>query len=174
MVSSGAPSTRATQSTMARLLRGVSFCLTEQCREWKIAKFYLAPDFTRVYYCHICGSPCEMVADTFDYTGGQPFKQVRVEFDYDSVEHRYRQIAIVTNEDSAGTGVHTFRTAMIKTQQRALEIATARLSNLACGDDAERHFVLVNLDHSLEEVKRVCSLMRARTVGEVAATQAVV
>ncbi len=157
-----------------RLLRGVSFCSTESCDQWKNPRFHLAPDFTRDYRCHKCGAPCEMVCDTFDYKGGQPFKQVRVEFDWDSVEHRYRQIAIVTNEASEGVGVHTFRTAMIKTQQRALEIATARLSNLACGDDVERHFVLVNLDHSLDEVKRVCSLMRSRAVGEVERTRAVV
>lgn len=157
-----------------RLLRGVSFCPSEWCDQWKNPRFHLVPDFTRTYHCHKCAAPCEMVSDTFDYKGGQPFRQVRVEFDWDSVEHRYKQIAIVTNEDSEGIGVHTFRTAMIKTQQRALEVATARLSNLTYGDDAEQHFVLVNLDHSLEEVKRVCSLMRSQAVGEVTRTRAVV
>ncbi len=147
---------------MARpLLRGVSYCSTEECREWKAPRFHLSAVFDpdKPYYCHCCRTPCEMVVDSFDYTGGHPFRQVRVEFDYDSLEHRYRAVAIVTNHACEGIGVHTFRTAMIKTEKRALEIAECRLSNLSFGADADRCFALVNFDHPLEEVKRVCAQM---------------
>ncbi len=145
---------------MAKLARAVMLCTTPECREWKQGRFMLASQFLEVErYCACCGGPVDFVPDTFDYTGGQPYRQVRVEYDYDCIEHRYRAIAIVTNEDSEGIGVHTYRTAVVKTEKRALQIAESRLSNLCAGQDAAQYSLIIDFADSLEEIKRVCAAM---------------
>jgi hypothetical protein len=62
---------------------------------------------------------------------GTAFKEVRVEFNYDPIQKRFRDLAIVRDEAIWGRGsTYTLRSPLIKTEKRALSVAEAVLANL--------------------------------------------
>jgi len=96
-----------------------------------------------------------------------PFKEVRVEFDYDLLEDKFRQLAIVRDESIWGTGnKYLLKSPLIKTEKRALKVAEAILGNLQRWDDMfdgegipnTREFV-ISWDDSLPEFTRKLAIV---------------
>jgi len=140
---------------MARMSRSVSYCVNPECDDAGSGRFHLGKVDPETY-CNICHQLSTIVPETFDYSGGQPYRQVRVEYDYFAPEARYRGLAIVTNEaiPEAEGGIHTFRSPLIKTPKRALTAAEHRLSNLSQGQQPDQLHTTVNFDKPFDEVKR--------------------
>lgn len=66
------------------------------------------------------------------YTGtADIFNEVRVEHNFDSLQKRYRSIAIVNDDSLAGIcNTYTLQSPLIQTENRALKVAEALLANL--------------------------------------------
>lgn len=59
------------------------------------------------------------------------YKEVRVEYNYDPVAARYREIAIVRDESVEGSGnKYVLMSPLIRTEKRALKVAESLLANL--------------------------------------------
>jgi hypothetical protein len=85
------------------------------------------------FYCPRCRQPGFIVHERgiVRRNNGDPFKEVKVEFNYDPVGTRFREIAIVRDEAIWGRGSqYTLMSPLIKTEQRALKVAEAILANL--------------------------------------------
>lgn len=148
----------------SRMQRGVGYCTTSNCsREYK-ANFLLGP--TAAFRCLECRTDGLFVPETFDYKRGQPYRQVRVEYDYDPALCKYRGLAIVTDEsipEDRG-GVHTFRSPLFKTSKRALDAAALRLSNLRAGLEPGGLLVLLDFDAPIEEFRAKLRAWESRLV----------
>jgi len=60
-----------------------------------------------------------------------PFKECRVEYNYDPIGGRFQEIAIVRDESLWGSGSsYTLLSPLIKTEKRALKVAESILANL--------------------------------------------
>jgi len=85
------------------------------------------------FYCPRCRNLGMVVKEVgnAEVNGTAPFKEVRVEFNYDPCTRQFREIAIVRDEAIWGTGSkYTLMSPLIKTEKRALKVAEAVLANL--------------------------------------------
>jgi hypothetical protein len=87
------------------------------------------------FYCPRCRHLGTVVKETGHVDRGDrddaPFKEVRVEFNYDPTTKRFLEIAIVRDEAIWGTGSkYTLLSPLIKTEKRALKVAESVLANL--------------------------------------------
>ena len=139
---------------MGRLKRSVTYCMNETCDQWIKPRFHLGPILDAELLCCKCAGNAVIVSESFDYSGGNPCRQVRVEFNYCPLDERYLGLVIVTNEDLLEGGVYTFKTPLLKTQRRALQVAEERLSNLSLNQLADSLPAYINFDLPLEDVKR--------------------
>ncbi len=148
-----------------RIRRGCGFCLSPECARQHQAQFLLGSRDT--FSCNVCNTSGLYVEETFDYILGQPYRQVRVEFDYDSHTREYRGLAIVTNEDipEGEGGVHTYRSPLYKTPKRALQAAEHRLSNLTVGRDADGYEITISWDDPMPKYKAALREWQDRLVG---------
>jgi hypothetical protein len=117
--------------------RGVGYCTNvgssgrEGCEDYAKGSFLLNHGDT--FYCPRCREAGEVVTErgVSQPRSGAPFKEVRVEFNYDPINSRYREIGIVRDEAIWGTGSkYTLLSPLIKTEKRALKVAEAILANL--------------------------------------------
>ncbi len=118
--------------------RGVGYCMntgsleTEGCEEYAKGVFLL--NHGNNFYCPRCRHLGKVVKEVGQADRGDndaPFKEVRVEFNYDPCTGKFREIAIVRDEAIWGTGSkYTLLSPLIKTEKRALKVAEAVLANL--------------------------------------------
>jgi hypothetical protein len=111
------------------------------------------------FYCPRCRHLGTVVKEVgkADINDTAPFKEVRVEFNYDPCSEKFREIAIVRDEAIWGTGSkYTLLSPLIKTEKRALKVAEAVLANLqryaelTGGDEIPRSTeVILNFDDDL-------------------------
>lgn len=122
---------------MSKLTRAVGICRTRDCEEFhkdvflvNHGEFFVCPK------CRKAGMYLPEKGETLNTTS-LDFYQVRVEFNYDPDRNTFRSIAIVTDESMPkdGGNVYTLKTALIRTDKRALEVATALLGNLMLADE---------------------------------------
>ena len=117
---------------MSKLRRGVGICRNADCEEHNKDIFLV--NHGNSFVCPRCrkqGFYLQEQGTTLNNTS-LDFYQVRVEFNYSPHEDRFRSIAIVTDESmpKSGGNVYTLKTPLIRTDKRALEVATALLGNL--------------------------------------------
>jgi hypothetical protein len=111
--------------------RAVGYCDDTDCDDYAKGVFLL--NHSETFYCPRCrvrGSTVPEVGISKP-VDGKPFKEVRVEFNYDPTSRRFREIGIVRDEAIWGTGgTYTLLSPLIKTEKRALKVAEAVLANL--------------------------------------------
>ena len=117
---------------MSKLTRAVGICRSRDCEEFNKDVFLVNHgDFFTCTKCRKAGIYKQEQGTTLNTTS-LDFYQVRVEFNFDPDRNEFRSIAIVTDESMPkdGGNVYTLKSALIRTDKRALEVATALLGNL--------------------------------------------
>lgn len=145
-----------------RTARGIGLCNNVHCEKYLKSNFLLAHlgDFT----CPECKQVGSIVAERGIPSRelGQLFGEVRVEFNYDPTQKRYREIAVLRDESlGPDVGSYTAQMPTVNTEKRALKLGEMLFASLNEGlsldSDLEeipkaRERVL-NFDSSLEEFK---------------------
>lgn len=110
--------------------RAVGYCMSTDCEDYAKGVFLL--NHGNTFYCPRCRGKGVIEGERGHYVGSTDiFKEVRVEFNYDPLQARYREIAIVRDESLWGRcNVYTMHSPLIKTEKRALKVAEAILANL--------------------------------------------
>ena len=110
--------------------RGVGYCENTDCEDYSKGVFLLNHGDT--FYCPRCRAFGHVEKETGAHTGETDiFKEVRVEYNFDPIRKIYREIGVVRDESlPAGSNIYTLKSALIKTERRALKVAEAILSNL--------------------------------------------
>lgn len=147
--------------------RGVGICRTPDCRDYN-KDVLLLENVPAKYICRQCmrhGITSREMGSCLSPTNME-FFQVRVEFNFHPVpgewEGKYRSLVIVTDETMRKDGnVYTLRSPLIRTEKRALEVATALLANLMTDPESalisengmrpKVHFI--DFDRPLDDVK---------------------
>lgn len=81
--------------------------------------------------CRACHRPMEYIRESCTTSGDSPiFREVRVEFQYDPLQRRYRGVAIVRAESIWKGSVYTLYSPLVKTDKRALALAESLLGAL--------------------------------------------
>ena len=117
---------------MSKLVRAVGICRSIECEDYNKDVFLINHgDFFNCPKCRKLGIYKQEQGTTLNNTS-LDFYQVRVEFNFDPDKNEFRSIAIVTDESMPkdGGNVYTLKSALIRTDKRALEVATALLGNL--------------------------------------------
>ena len=122
---------------MSKLVRAVGICRNKECAEYNKDIFLINHD--DLFNCPRCRKSglYRPEQGTTLNTTSLDFYQVRIEFNYDPNLDKFRSIAIVTDESMSkeGGNVYTLKSALIRTEKRALEVATALLGNLMHADE---------------------------------------
>ena len=115
---------------MTRLKRGVGYCQDSQCEEFGKGVFLL--NHEGAFFCPSCRLPGKVERERGFYTGNSDvFKEVRVEYNFDSSQDTYREVAIVQDVSLWGrNNIYTLQSPLIRTEKRALKVAEAILANL--------------------------------------------
>ncbi len=115
---------------MASMKRGVGYCEFSACEDYAKGVFLLNHGDT--FSCPRCRQIGKIKTEHGFYSGATGiFKEVRVEYGYDSIRDTYRETAIVRDESlDARHNVYTLQSPLIKTEKRALKVAEAILANL--------------------------------------------
>lgn len=111
--------------------RAVGYCEKVDCEDYAKGVFLL--NHGEIFYCPRCRDVGAIVSERGIHHAkdGAPFKEVRVEFNYDPINSRFREIGIVRDESVWGSGsTYTLLSPLIKTEKRALKVAEAILANL--------------------------------------------
>ena len=111
--------------------RAVGYCEHVDSEDYAKGVFLL--NHGDKFYCPRCRNLGSVVAERGIQSAidGATFKEVRVEFNYDPINNRFREIGIVRDEAIWGTGnTYTLMSPLIKTEKRALKVAEAILANL--------------------------------------------
>ncbi len=111
--------------------RAVGYCEEVGCEEYAKGVFLLNHGDT--FYCPRCRNKGSVVLERGIHSSkdGVSFKEVRVEFNYDPINRRFKEIGIVRDESIWGSGnIYTLLSPLIKTEKRALKVAEAILANL--------------------------------------------
>jgi ribosomal protein S27AE len=143
------------------LKRGVGYCNSTECEDFAKGVFLLNHGDT--FYCPRCRVQGSVEKERGHYTGtSEIFKEVRVEYNFDPIQKRYQEIAIVRDESLWGrNNVYTLHSPLIKTERRALKVAEAILANLnrysgLLGPDGVPRTteVVISFDEPKEELNR--------------------
>jgi hypothetical protein len=117
---------------MSKLRRAIGICRNHECEDYNKDVFLVNHgDFFTCPKCRKEGRYKLEVGETLNRTS-LDFYQVRVEFCYDPDSDSFKSIAIVTDESmpKEGGNVYTLKSALIRTDKRALQVAEALLGNL--------------------------------------------
>lgn len=114
----------------SEIKRCVGYCSESQCEEFEKGVFLL--NHGNTFWCSRCKKVGFMEPEVGRSVGNSGiYKEVRVEYNYDPAQKRYREIAIVRDESLWGKcDVYHLNSPLIKTEKRALKVAEAILSNL--------------------------------------------
>ena len=105
--------------------RGVGYCkntgsISEPaCEDYAKGVFLL--NHGDVFYCPRCRELGVVERERGSYTGNSDiFNEVRVEYNFTSIEERYQEIAIVRDDSLVGCNcsVYTLKSPLIKTEKR--------------------------------------------------------
>lgn len=112
------------------MIRAVGFCKSEECEEAHKGVFLI--NHGREFFCPNCKSRGQIVQEEGYIKGtSNKFREVRIEFKYDSKEERYRGLAIVKDSVLGEEhSVYYFKSALISVSARALKVAEVMISNL--------------------------------------------
>ena len=110
--------------------RGVGFCENVHCSFFAKGAFLI--NYLNDFSCPQCKQLGSVVKEKGFYTGkSNIFKEVRVEFNYDPINRKYREIAIIRDENIRGVqNIYILQSPLVKLAKRALRIAECILANL--------------------------------------------
>lgn len=117
-----------------RIKRSVGYCTAKECEDYMKGIFLLNHGDT--FYCPRCKHLGFVEPESGRSKGSLGiYKEVRIEYDYDPLQKKYRGLAIVRDESLWGEcNVFYFQSPLIRTEKRALKVAEATLSNLNIQD----------------------------------------
>ena len=154
---------------MASMKRGVGYCENTDCEDYAKGVFLLNHGDT--VYCPRCRQLGKVEKERGFYTGNSDvFKEVRVEYNFDSRTGRYREIAIVRDESlPSGLDVYTRRSPLTKSEKEAISLAEALLLQLnryrdpsdETGVQHAASFIL-SFDEDIALLRQSLRLFRAR------------
>ncbi len=111
--------------------RGVGFCENAECEDFSKGVFLLSHGTT--FYCPRCRGLGNVVPE-HGHTDNdhQVFREAHVHFNYEPIEKRYREIAIVRDDSLPENDANTYHlfSPLIRTEVRALKVAESILGNL--------------------------------------------
>jgi hypothetical protein len=142
------------------LKRAVGYCLNTNCASFAKGIFLL--NQSKAFYCPQCRNLGFIVAEKswIEDTNDGLFKSVRVEFDYDPLNKKYRSIAVVEIPELKFGGTYFLQSPLVKTEKRALMIAETLINNINCygakGDILTKETVL-SMDTSIKEFRENCA-----------------
>lgn len=160
-----------TNSKFNKLKRAIGICRNQACVDYN--KDMLLINHGDEFACPKCKAlgRYKLEIGLTENLTSLNFYQVRVEFNYDPDLDIYRSIAIVTDETmpKEGGNVYTFKSALIRTDKRALKVAETILGNLMLAtedvfDGSEIGRVkerVLNFDRPLADVQRDCARLVA-------------
>lgn len=143
-----------TRGAPLKVKRGVAWCANEDCAELYKLRFMLNID--EQIGCGVCFQSYRTVRETAEVCGLKPFREVRIEYNFDPSSELFRDVAILRNEDAPrGAGYYTLRSPLLKTEKRAFMRAEAILSELQTrqpesGELVEGRELTLSFDDSLE------------------------
>ncbi len=138
--------------------RSCGFCLNEKCDDEHRGVFLL--NHGAEYWCNSCRVMGRVIKERGSFKGEGKFREVRIEFDYDSQVNKFRQVAIVLADDTAEGKSFLFRSPLIRTDKRALKVAEGMLANLRRrpgiqqGDIPTQDEMILCWDASKEDIQR--------------------
>jgi hypothetical protein len=145
------------------MTRAVGYCNNINCEDYVKGLFLLNHGST--FFCPRCRDEGFIEPERGFYEGNSDrWKEVRVEFNFNPLNHTYREIAIVRDESLQGQcNVYTMQSPLIKTEKRALKVAESVLANLNVhnnilnSDDVPRGLeTVLSLDVTREEFLKKC------------------
>jgi ribosomal protein S27AE len=121
---------RDTMISTYKVKRAVGYCEQTECDEYTKGVFLLNHGDT--FYCSRCQKVGFIEPETGKIEGDcGVYKEVRVEYNYDPIQKRYREIAIVRDESLLGPhDVYHIQSPLIKTEKRGMRVAESTLANL--------------------------------------------
>ncbi len=141
--------------------RAVGYCEDEGCDDYAKGVFLLNHGDT--FYCPRCREQGYLQPERGFYTGETGiFKEVRVEYNFGSIDKVFQEVAVVRDESLWGVhSVYTLQSPLIKTEMRALKVAECMLASLnrstsliAQGEIPRTTEILLSFDDSPEEFSR--------------------
>lgn len=156
---------RTEAQEVRQMKRAVGYCTKVECEDYAKGVFLL--NHGNTFYCPRCRELGKVQAESGQATGDKEiFKEVRVAFNYDPIEEKYRETAIVRDESLWGRcNVYTLQSPLIKTEKRALKVAEAILANLnrfglGNGGVPKTNETLISFDDSMEDFSRKCAQLQ--------------
>ncbi len=160
----GSTPLRSEAQEVREMKRAVGYCENTDCEDYAKGVFLL--NHGEKFHCPRCRQLGAVMPEHGFYSGDSDiFKEVRVEFNYDPINGKFREIGIVRDESLWGRcNVYTLQSPLIKTEKRALKVAEAILANLnryrgllVQGEVPKTHEVLLSFDDTNEEFSRKLS-----------------
>ncbi len=116
---------------MTSMNRAVGYCENTECEDYVKGVFLLNHGDT--FQCSRCRKFGPIEKERGFYEGdAYIFKEVRVEYNFDPINQKFLEIAVVRDESIQGpTNTYTLQSPLIKTENRALKVAESILANLS-------------------------------------------
>lgn len=142
--------------------RATGYCENTNCEDYAKGVFLLNHGDT--FHCPRCRYHGRIEAERGHYYGSADyFTEVRVEYNYDPITLRYREIAIVKDESLPSGCTYTLHSPLIKTENRALKVAEAVLASLnrfGLEDGIpKQHETLMSFDKPRDEFRADCEAL---------------
>jgi hypothetical protein len=133
------------------MIRDIAWCINTGCKEFSKKKLSSSEANWICSKCKLPGGYVKERAIDEDTHNGV-YKTVRVEFNYDVLERRYREIAIVDIPSLRSGGIYTQCNPFCSTEKRALDIGTTLICSLNCGskEDGVLGQTIISLDADRE------------------------
>lgn len=158
------------EDTMAsKIKRAVGYCEQTDCEDYAKGVFLLNHGDT--FWCPRCKRIGPIEAEIGKSVGNWGiYKEVRVEYNYDPIQKRYRELAIVRDESLWGKcDVYHLHSPLIKTEKRALKVAEAMLANLNMqerplvpGEIPRTHELILSFDVPKEKFSQEMERLRGQ------------
>lgn len=142
--------------------RATGYCENTDCKDYAKGVFLL--NHGDVFKCPRCNLPSHIEAERGHYQGDADyFTEVRVEYNFDPIGQRYREIAIIRDESLPLGCAYTLHSPLIKTENRALKVAEAVLASLnrfGLEDGIpKQHETMMSFDKPLAEFRADCEAL---------------
>ena len=133
-----------------KINRGVGYCMQIDCAEFAKGVLVLNADHYRCFRCLVAGrlKPEKRIIQDKGY---KFYRTVIVHFNYDPIENKYLEQAIVELEDVIGGNIYEIEAVTCKIDTRALKIGESALSAVNSGSEDFNNDQILRLSDSDEE-----------------------
>ena len=119
------------------MARGVAYCKNKEC-DLMFKPVIMITIPKEGFFCYECKEPGRITSEKFSVTGkGEEFKEVRLEFMYDVQSDKYKGLAIIKDEHTAGNKVYNYSSPLIMSENRGMKAAEIMLGVLRTTDEAK-------------------------------------